>query len=299
MSRFLLVLLSIATFPTLLTACNSTEYFREESAQRITAPVFLLPRIVSAPPFKLQTYERVYKEGQPAMIYIAGNGNQRISLGGDPTPVEPTGLRMAAQDPKVNVIYMGRPCQYVGDSDDCPETFWKDKKYSAEVVDAMDRALGTIKYRHKLTGFHLVGYDGGAAIAALLASRRDDVLSLRTAGGILDPRFYTNINKTEYPSGSLNPLDVAPSIAGLPQRHFVGQLDKEVPSAIAHSFEQAMGEPNCSQITLVDNATHIDGWAEQWKVLLALPVECPLTMRDQVIINPVDDAGTGYTKIYK
>ena len=60
-----------------------------------------------------------------------------------------------------------------------------------------------------------------------------------------------------------------------------------------------MGEPNCSTITLVDNADHIDGWAEQWKVLLALPVECPLTMRDQVIINPVDDAGTGVTKIYK
>ena len=286
-----------------LAACSSSEYYREKSVKRIAAPVFLLPRKIEVAPFTVQAYERVYEQGAPTMLYIEGDGNDFHTLESDPGPTNPVGLRLATMDGKTNVVYLARPCQLVGEADECPEKFWEEARYSGEVLDAMSRALDNIKAANGVTGFHIVGYDGGAAVGAGLAAVRNDVLSLRTVAGILDTRFYANINNRPSVDNSFNPIELASDLADLPQRHFVGQLDQEVPPALFHSYDQAMGEPNCSEMSLVDNATHEDGWVEQWKVLLSMPLTCSVEVNREVeVYDPAvtidydGNKGIGYSK---
>lgn len=253
-------------------ALNGFNYFKEETAKRIAAPVFMLPRTIKANEFRLKSYERVYEKGEPAILYIGGNSQH--SDVSSPESADPVALRLAAQDPKSNVIYLAQACQYVGHHGDCPDEYMADKKHSPEIVAAFNTALNNIRGAHNITGFHIVGYDGGAGLGVALAADRKDVLSLRTVAGILDTQFYAHINDTNFSDKSLNPVDIAPQLKNMPQRHFVGQMDKEVPPAIYHSYAQAMGDTTCSQVTLVPDAKHRDGWTEQWSTLRTLPFTC-------------------------
>ncbi|MGE4313837.1 MAG: alpha/beta fold hydrolase [Pseudobdellovibrionaceae bacterium] len=275
---------------TLASGCTSKEIFREEAATRIAAPVFLQKRVIKTPMFNITVRERVYEEGQPAMLYIEGDGDDWLTFEKDPGPVDPTALRLAAMDSKTNVIYMNRSCQETGEADECPSTYWGSSKYSPEVIDSMSAALDNIRANRHVTGFHVIGFGGGAAVAIGLAAQRQDILSIRTVAGILDTVYYANLNKKPYPANSINPIDIAPQVAHIPQRHFVGQQDPEVPPALFHSFDQAMGQPSCSDVSIVDNATHQQGWAEQWKVLLALPVDCPVTEQPAMMDEPFEPA---------
>ncbi len=280
MKKIIFVSLSLLT----LSACTNSNngipnildqfgYFKEETAKRIAGPVFMLPRIIKANEFNLQAYERVYEKDQPVILYIGGNSDLS-NISGSPEDPNPTALRLAAQDPKSNVIYLAQACQYVGHAEDCPTDYMKGKRHTPEVMAAFNTALNNIRGYHDVTGFHIVGYDGGAAIAAALAVERQDVLSLRTVAGILDTQFYAHINGTAFEDKALNPINIASDLASMPQHHFVGQLDEQVPPAIYHSFAQAMGDTSCSQITLVPDATHTSGWAEQWSKLRILPFTC-------------------------
>ena len=70
--------------------------------------------------------------------------------------------------------------------------------------------------------------------------------------------------------GAMNPLDVTEKVAHIPQRHFVGLRDKVVPSVIAESFVKIEGNKDYKRITVVDGATHNDGWLKRWKELLLM-----------------------------
>ncbi len=73
---------------------------------------------------------------------------------------------------------------------------------------------------------------------------------------------------------SLDPLDAAPGLSRLPQRHFVGSRDEVVPPFIAESFVERLGNSSCAQLTEVPKVTHLDGWKEKWQELLDPPVPC-------------------------
>jgi len=70
--------------------------------------------------------------------------------------------------------------------------------------------------------------------------------------------------------GSMNPLDAAQKVARIPQRHFVGSIDKIVPFVIAESFVKMEGDKNYERITIVDGVSHNDGWCKRWHDLLLL-----------------------------
>jgi hypothetical protein len=253
---------------------------REDTAKRTAAPVFMLPRDIAASPFMLQSYDRVYEKDAPATLYIEGDGVPYVTADQEstnPTPVDPVALRLAARDGGKNVIWLGRPCQYNEgwqNGKDCPSIFWTNKRFSPEVIAAYMSALDQIKQNTKVTGFNLVGYDGGAAIAAILAGKRDDILSLRTVAGNLDHRVTSQVNGTKFLDGSLNPVDFSAQIAQIPQRHFIGKLDRVTPPAVYNSYAQTAGNGSCLSVTLVDNADHQLGWVEQWTVLKDMPLDC-------------------------
>jgi pimeloyl-ACP methyl ester carboxylesterase len=133
-----------------------------------------------------------------------------------------------------------------------------------EAMDATMKKAGSDK-------LELVGYSGGAAIAVLIAARREDVLSLRTIAGNLDPDAVNRYHKVSPMAGSFNPMDFAVKIKDVPQRHFVGAEDKIIPISVAWSFVERQGDVARLRVTVVKNATHTGGWAGAWRKMLLEP----------------------------
>ncbi len=275
---------------------SSYPYFRTETAQRIAAPAWMIKRDVNASPFMLRAYERIHERGSTANIYIEGEGASEGSLesiNGDPTPFNPVALHLASKDKAENVIYLARPCQYISimpSGQKCDQKYWEDEKFSKTVIDAYDAALNDIAARYDITAFNLIGYSGGGTIAALLATFRQDVISVRTVSGILDHKTYSTLHEQPVLEHSLNPVNEASRLTKIPQYHFIGGQDDVVPPAVLHSYLQAMPPTRCVQTMLVQEATHDAGWVDKWPELLALPVTCYNGNAVEFNIDPMDAA---------
>jgi hypothetical protein len=264
-----------------LPACRTVNgYWREEAANRLAVPSNMLKRQISADPFMITVFERVYKEGEPATIYIEGDGvawMTRTIPSLNPTPDYPVALHLATRDLSPNVIYVARPCQFSGliaENTPCPQTYWTDGRFSVTAMDAMNTVLDKLKAAHRLSGFNLVGYSGGGAVAALLAAKRKDVLSLRTVAGNLDHEVLNANHNVSPMSNSLNPRDFAKDIANIPQHHFIGAWDDVVDHSVYDSFRSAMGDSHCVRMSVVDEVDHEKGWVNRWPSLLQQPLDC-------------------------
>ncbi|MCK9196785.1 MAG: hypothetical protein M0P16_07350 [Syntrophales bacterium] len=234
--------------------------------------------------FTLTAYSRASRPGGTLNLYIEGDGSAWIipawrSL--DPSPRNPLVLEMAALDPAANVAYLARPGQYPApDSSRVDPAYWSDKRFAPEVIAAMNEAIDSLKAITGAGKINLVGYSGGAAIAVLITTRRSDIISLRTVAGNLDPEAVNRFHHVSPLTGSLNPMDVADKLKGLPQRHFIGPKDTVIPSFIASSFVKRAGSPDGLEITVVKGASHSKGWREQWKLLLEVPLRSPAGIED-------------------
>lgn len=249
-------------------------YMRTETAQRIASPAWMIKRDIAASPFMLRSYERIHNRGGNAHIYIEGE-NTGLSSGA--TPAHPVALHLASKDKVKNVIYIARPCQYTGmlsTTEECDASYWNENSFSQEVINAYNKALDNIAARYDIQGFELIGYSGGGTISALLASTRQDVISLRTVSGILDHEAYTSATHKAPFSGSLNPANQTLALSNMPQYHFIGGGDNEVPPSVLHSYMQSMPPSRCVQTMLIQGASHEAGWVDKWPELLELPVSC-------------------------
>lgn len=226
--------------------------------------------------FELTTYQRFKKPFENIRIYIEGDGRAWEAgnrLSDDPTPSEPVALILAIADPSDNVAYIARPGQFLAaESAACNPTYWSARRFAPEVVEAFGKAIDILKEKARAKNVELVGYSGGGALAVLVAARRGDIAALRTVAGNLDPKALCGYHNVSPLDGSMDPLDAAQKVAGIPQRHFVGSKDKIVPLLIAESFAKKEGDENYKSITVIEGATHNDGWHERWEELLAIPL---------------------------
>lgn len=276
MKKVILLLVSLPLFVALC-ACNRSIGARTSLAADTANKQLPIHAMVPAGAFQLASYARVTTPGATARLYIEGDGlawlgNQEPSL--NPTPTDPIALKLAARDPAANVVWLARPCQYEGFSVDCDQAYWTGKRFAPEVVDAYAQALDHLKQQYHFTGFELVGFSGGGAIAALLAAQRSDIVNLRTVGGNLDHDAFNAFHHVSPMPSSLNPRDYAGKIAHLPQLHFTGQRDDIVPQPVYDSFAKAAGNAPCLHHETVAGASHEDGWEEAWPQLLTHPVTC-------------------------
>lgn len=278
---FLSGLIALSTLAGLasLPGCTSTMEYRDVNVKRYAGPNFMIGREINTGLFNLTVYERMHERHAPAHVYIEGDGvawtsRTRPSL--NPTPIDPVGMRLASMDKAKNIAWMARPCQYSwwNGEGPCPNKYWTDQRYSAEVVEEMSAALDEMKRRWDLTEFHLVGYSGGGTIAALLAVRRDDVASFRTVAGNLDHEVFTALHEVTPMTGSLNPVEEADMLRFIPQHHFIGAEDEIIPPAIFHSYDQALQPSNCVASTFIPDAGHQYGWQDRWPELLKKPLGC-------------------------
>lgn len=251
-----------------ITACGVTTDLRQQTANHIARPAFMSERFIDTPHFQIQTWERMHQRGGEATIYIEGDS----PLIGTPSPYNPVALHLASRDNSINLGYLARPCQFIKfpEAKGCDNHYWKDKQYTEEIISAYEIALNNMVKTYDLTGLHVVGYDGGANIAAVLTARNKNILSLRTVAGNLNPELTHKTPQTD----ALYAIDYGSKLANVPQVHFIGGKDNLITPAIYHSYRQTLGLSECVDYHLVPDAGHIDGWVEKWSDLLELMPRC-------------------------
>lgn len=284
-ARNYLIISGLLAASVLPVACASgVEEFREVTAERIARPAFMVERSFKTGPMELRLWERAHTRFAPANIYIEGDG-ETTGFGGklskDPTPSNPVALHLASRDLSDNLFYIARPCQFRESPDEqvCSSKFWGSRKFSPEVIQAYHQALDDIRKRYDITEFNIIGYDGGANIAAVLTSQRKDIVSLRTVGGNLSPEVTNAQLKKplQLDSDSVSAKAIAPQLAGIGQHHFIGAGDNVTPPAVYHSYAQALGPSECVHYTIVPDADHERGWVEKWPEFLQRTASCPVT----------------------
>lgn len=211
-----------------------------------------------------------FQLGAPLVVYIEGDGMARAGryqLSADPTPWgEPLGLQLAVADGRPNAAYLARPCQYVSGPNrrNCQPAFWDTAAYAPEVVAAYVEAVDILKRRAQAPSVVLVGYSGGAALAALVAARRSDCAGLVTVAGVLDHRAWTRADGVGDLAYSLNPADEADRLIGIPQIHYIGGKDRQVPVAQAKSYAAYFPSGRRPRIEVMPDYDHECCWPRDW-----------------------------------
>ncbi len=273
---FALILTAIA-----LSGCATIPLManRYNNAEEIARSARFERSYIKSGNFTLTVYTRIDAPQDPVTIYIEGDGlaylnRSRISM--DPTPANPVALKLAIVDPSRNVAYIARPGQYCRDEvPDCDEAYWTTKRFSEEVIRSINEIVSEIKRKAGSEEISLVGFSGGGAVVCLTAARRNDIASIRTVAGNLDPDAVNAFHKVTKLKGSLNPMDIAARLTNIPQRHFVGGRDVIVPPSIAHNFAKKAHDFIERTITVVPEAEHNKGWAERWAELLNISLVKP------------------------
>lgn len=264
-----------AGFLAMFSSCASLHSTRCLDADLIAYDARLKKVEVETDPFVLTAYSRIDQKGDPVHIYIEGDGYAWVTprkVSSDPTPRQSLMLGLAAQDPAPNTIYLARPCQFTPEQCNpaCEPYYWTNGRFSEPVVKSVNQAISRFVEEAGAPGIHLIGYSGGAAVAVLVAARRNDVLSLRTVAGNLDPGKINAAHEAEPLKGSLDSADFTGKIKNIPMRHFIGTEDRIVSPSVARAFAERIGDASCQSVTEVKGATHSDGWSERWKDLLLL-----------------------------
>jgi len=228
-------------------------------------------RVIHTTPFRLKTYRsKAPQKTNTITIYIEGDGLAWLSAerpSANPTPIIPTGLRMAIQDKNNNpIVYLARPCQFVLNEEwaGCRPAYWTHLRFSPEVINAMNQAVDDLKHEYHAKHIVLIGYSGGGTIAALIAARRKDVIQLTTVAAILDTEFWVRQESLTPLYGSLNPADAWKNLISIPQTHWVGGNDKVVSKDVAFAYAKRFPAEKKPKINVVSDFNHTCCWARDW-----------------------------------
>lgn len=232
----------------------------------------LKPLALKTPNFALHSVYHFPKPDGLLNVYIEGDGRSWVSryqLSSDPTPINPVALRLALihseNKPNSNVAWIARPCQYQPNRGDvnCEAKYWSSHRFAEQVINSTNDAISQLMQKSGATKVRLIGFSGGAAVAALVAERRDDVAGIVSIAGNLDHQQVNNHHGVTPLHGSLNPKSVATQLASTPQVHFVGMNDEVIPGVVVDDFIKVQ-ENDCAKKVLVPSAGHIDGWIDYW-----------------------------------
>jgi len=210
---------------------------------------------------------------QTVVVYLEGDGHAWLNSrtpSTDPTPYEPVALKLALQDPAPAVVYLGRVCQYTNAtiSRNCDSSAWLSHRYSQEIISSTNEALDQIKKGFNAKYLILVGYSGGAAIAALCASQRQDVKQIITVAGNLNTTEWISYHRLSPLIGSLNPADYSEKLRQLPQIHFMGEADEVVPPSLTKNYAMKVGASAPIKLVSLPGYDHQCCWVDTWPTLL-------------------------------
>lgn len=204
------------------------------------------------------------KSQEQYIFYIEGDGlitRNGIVPTSDPTPRNKLVLRLANLDPRDNVFYLARPCQYIKNlNPTCNSIYWTDKRWAPEVVISLNEVIKKISQDHPV---QLIGFSGGGGLAILIAAINHNVKSVITIAGNLDIETFNQIHRSRPSNGSLNPLKVAKKLK-IPQIHLSGKLDTVVPTVIVDNYINEANNSYNTKIICPDCNHASDLWLEFW-----------------------------------
>jgi dienelactone hydrolase len=247
---------------------------RGDTAKQLASSHHWQAELIQTSHFELLSYQpKQHDKKRLLTVYIEGDGlawltKNTVSI--DPTPINPTGLKLALSHPQGNTVYLARPCQYTGGSKarNCNKHYWTDSRFAEEVIASINEAINSLKAEFGAEQLQLVGYSGGGAVAALVAARRDDVIKLITVAGNLNHRAWTSYHNISPLTGSLNPADYPQPLASIEQVHFVGANDKNIPPFLAQQFVASLPSTMHANVVIVPNQEHGCCWDEIWSDLI-------------------------------
>ncbi|SDE38235.1 alpha/beta hydrolase [Rhodospira trueperi] len=205
---------------------------------------------------------------QPLTVFVEGDGAawpRRDRPPADPTPRRPQALGLALASGLPHVAALARPCQFERPAA-CRIEDWTTERFSDTAVRRMNAALEDLKRRAGADHLVLVGYSGGAFLAARLAVIRDDVRGLVTVAGVLDPADWARHHRVS----ALPAMDrhTAERLAALPQVHVLGADDDIVPAGWADDVLDRLGlGPPAHAVRVMETADHGCCWVTLWPTL--------------------------------
>ena len=210
-------------------------------------------------------------------IYIEGDGAAWIArqyAPKNPTPLHALSAQMAMQDPSPLVAYLGRPCQYLDLEllKQCDDNLWIAGRFSQQAISLGNQAIDALLEKLASSNLRslkvkLVGYSGGGAYAALLASQRSDVVCLVTIAAPLDIDAWARLQKIAPLSSSLNPASPTARLPKIEQTHWHGAKDLVVPpeSVGLYPIQNASATTKFAVLPL---ANHTEPWNNQWTSMM-------------------------------
>jgi len=216
--------------------------------------------------------------GRPARltIYLDGDGRPFVSptrVARDPTGQDALTLALVAANPGP-AVYLARPCyngmSYHGTSDNgishqamslyCDPRLWTTARYGETVVSAMTSAIETLMARNQPLETVLIGYSGGGVLAVLIAERLQGIDAVVTIAANLDLAAWTELHGYSPLSASLDPARL-PGYRPVPQLHYAGSIDHNVPPALQLRFAERMPT---AEFRTIEGFDHRCCWAASW-----------------------------------
>ncbi len=255
-----------------LTACSAhsvAELYKKQNKIESLLPKEFTVQKFQTSFFTLYGLLRPAKEENKTLhVYIEGDGLAwvtRTQPSVNPTPTDNV-TPMLARNDKSNaaVLYLARPCQYleINDKKQCQQKYWTSHRLASEVTSSLDEAITEAKKRVNAQEIVIVGYSGGGGVAALIASKRDDVKFLGSVAGLLDHRAWTKGHKVSPLKGSLNPADIAHKVKDIKQLHLTSTSDDIIKPFMQENYCQKLADTNaCRQVKGIE---HNGAWYRVW-----------------------------------
>ncbi|MDP0589286.1 MAG: dienelactone hydrolase family protein [Candidatus Endonucleobacter bathymodioli] len=283
--RFKLYLLTLCFIIILIGGCVAP---RDNQAIITSLSLSLNARaeVLNTSYFPLQTLQMLSGTSSILRVYIEGDGHAWVNRrrpSRDPTPRNLMVLELMGQDTYPDCAYLARPCQFVWGKH-CNIPVWTSLRYSEPMVDILNEALNQLKGKGPYEKIELIGFSGGGTLALLLASRRDDVASVRTVAGNLCPSFVNWFHGVSPMAASLNPVDFSAKLATIPQLHFIGGKDSIITSDVYDNYRSFFDTKDCLSCCVNPGAGHNFEWSQVWLELLKIKVKC--RSKDKLIPFP-------------
>ena len=192
-----------------------------------------------------------------------------------PATPAPRGLLvfdLMSADPFSDKAYIARPCQFIMPAG-CHVKVWTDLRYSQQALDAINITLNKLKTHGDYQSIELIGFSGGATLALLAATQRQDIISVRTVAGNLMPHFVNKLHSVSSMPLALSPVDMNKhKLTSLPQLHFFGENDPVITPQVFREYQNQFQYTTCIKGKLIKDASHNKGWVSLWPQLLDEPL---------------------------
>lgn len=201
-------------------------------------------------------------------IYLEGDGSPWLDgrwVASDPTGRNPLMLGLMALDSRP-ALYLGRPCYHgLSGTAACNPLLWTQRRYSAEVIDSLERAVRNYLAKHCYSKLVFAGHSGGGTLAVLLASRFPETIAVISLAGNLDTDQWSEYHRYSALEGSMNPARLPPLPFSVKEMHFVGKDDDNVlPEFVV---PRKVTRPNV-EVTVLENFDHSCCWESIWPSIL-------------------------------